>query len=131
MGKGVKIHGGPLQKAFAALLKAPQAPSQAKALKQLQGLLQGKGVDYHARTIKRQLQGDIEYIPQILEDAFFEWMERTPDCLRDRNYERLLPGIKSLGRLGRSTKNAIRKMPFGTGAGLLKTGKHLYRSFAR
>lgn len=67
----------------------------------------------------------------VEEDAFFEWMERTPDCLRDRNYERLLPGIKSLGRLERSTKNAIRKMPFGTGAGLLKAGKHLYRSFAR
>jgi len=67
----------------------------------------------------------------VEEDAFFEWMERTPDCLRDRNYERLLPGIKSLGLLGRSTKNAIRKMPFGAGAGLLKAGKHLYRSFAR
>ena len=50
------------------------------------------------------------------EDAFFEWMERTPDCLRDRGYERRLPAINGLKRLAQSSKNAIRKMPFGAGA---------------
>jgi hypothetical protein len=65
------------------------------------------------------------------EDAFFERMERDPDCLRDKNYERLLPAIKGLGWLAQSTKNAIRKLPFGAGADLLKVGKRLYRSLAK
>ena len=67
----------------------------------------------------------------VEEDAFLEWMERTPDCLRDRNYERLLPGIRALGRSARFAKNAIRKIPFGAGAGLLKAGRSLYRALAR
>jgi hypothetical protein len=88
------------------------------------------------------------------EDAFFDWIERTPDYLRDRRYERLLPWIKGLGWLGMSTKYVFRTMPsvalsgfvkggkrlyrfvtnnipFGAGAGLLKAGKRLYRSFAK
>lgn len=65
------------------------------------------------------------------EDAFFEWMERTPDCLRDRNYERLLPAINGLGWLAQGSKDAIRKLPFGAGADLLKAGKRLYRSLAK
>ena len=65
------------------------------------------------------------------EDAFFDWMERTPDCLRDKAYERHLPAIKGLKRLAQVGKNIIRKMPFGTGANLLRVGKRLYRSVAR
>ena len=65
------------------------------------------------------------------EDAFFEWMERTPDCLRDRGYERRLPAINGLKRLAQSSKNAIRKMSFGTGTDLLRVGKRLYRSLAK
>jgi hypothetical protein len=65
------------------------------------------------------------------EDAFFAWMERTPDCLRDRNYERRLPAVNGLKRLAQSSKNAIRKMPFGAGAGLLRVGKRVYRSLAK
>ena len=68
---------------------------------------------------------------QAEEDAFFEWMERTPHCLRDRSYERILPGLKGLERMVRFSKKAIRHAPFGAGAGLLKAGKRLYRSFAR
>ncbi|MBA2678193.1 MAG: hypothetical protein H0U76_07360 [Ktedonobacteraceae bacterium] len=65
------------------------------------------------------------------EDAFLEWMEKTPDCLRDRNYERLLPIFKTLRGMGRMTKRAIRKMPFGSGNALLQAGQGFYRSFAK
>lgn len=65
------------------------------------------------------------------EDEFFEWMETTPDALRDRSYERRLPAMKGLKRLAQGGKNAIRKIPFGAGADLLRVGKRLYRSFAR
>jgi hypothetical protein len=65
------------------------------------------------------------------EDAFFEWMERTPDCLRDKAYERRLPAINGLKRLAQNGKNAIRKIPFGAGSNLLSVGKRLYRSVAR
>jgi hypothetical protein len=66
--------------------------------------------------------------PPTEEDAFFEWMERTPDCLRDRVYERRMRAINGLRPLVQSCKNAIRKMPFGAGTNLLRVGKHLYRS---
>jgi hypothetical protein len=65
------------------------------------------------------------------EDAFFEWIERTPDYLRDKNYERRLPAINGLRRLAQSSKSAIRKMPFGAGNDLLRVGKRLYRSLAK
>ena len=65
------------------------------------------------------------------EDAFFEWMDRTPDSLRDRAYERRLPLINGLKRLAQGSKNAIRKIPFGAGANLLRVGKRLYRSVAK
>jgi hypothetical protein len=67
---------------------------------------------------------------QTEEDAFFEWMERTPECLRDRGYELRLPAINGLRGVAQGSKNAIRKMPFGIGADLLKVGKRLYRSLA-
>jgi hypothetical protein len=66
--------------------------------------------------------------PSTEEDAFFEWMERTPDCLRDRGYERRLPAINGLKRLAQSSRNSIRKMPFGTGTDVLRVGRRLYRS---
>lgn len=69
--------------------------------------------------------------PQNDEDSFFEWMERTPECLRDRGYERRLPVINGFKRLAQTGKGAIRKMPYGTGAGLLKAGKRFYRSLAK
>jgi hypothetical protein len=68
--------------------------------------------------------------PTTEEDAFFEWMERTPNCLRDRGYERRLPAINGLSLLAQSCKSAIRKMPFGAGADLLQVGKRLYRSLS-
>jgi hypothetical protein len=68
---------------------------------------------------------------QTEEDAFFERVEGTPDCLRDRGYERRLPAINGLRRLAQSSKRAIRKMPFGAGVNLLRVGKRLYRSFAK
>jgi hypothetical protein len=33
--------------------------------------------------------------------------------------------------LAQSSKNAIRRMPFGTGTNLLRVGKRLYRSVAK
>ena len=65
------------------------------------------------------------------EDGFLEWMEKTPDCLRDRNYERLLPVRRRIRGLGRVTKRVVGKIPFGAGGALLQAGRGLYRSFAR
>ncbi len=58
------------------------------------------------------------------EDAFFDWVERTPDCLRDRNYERLVPILNGIKRI-------VRKLPFGAGEAIRQTGKGIYRSFAK
>ncbi len=65
------------------------------------------------------------------EDAFLDWTERTPDCLRDRNYERLVPVIKIMGRARRSIVSLIGKMPFGIGAGALEAETKLHRSLTR
>lgn len=61
------------------------------------------------------------------EDEFFDWMERTPDCLRDKKYERLLPLINGLGQMRESTIRTIKKMPLGSGVRLLAAIKCLYR----
>lgn len=66
--------------------------------------------------------------PATEEDAFFEWIEQTPDCLRDRAYERRLPVINGLKRVAQNGKTAIRKIPFGAGTNLLRAGKRFYRS---
>lgn len=65
------------------------------------------------------------------EDDFFDWMEKNPDCLRDRSYERLLPVVKNVRRVGRGIKRLIRMSPFGSGDALLQTGRSFYRSFTR
>ena len=65
------------------------------------------------------------------EDAFFEWLEKTPNPLRDLAYERRLPAVNGLKRLAQGSKSAIRKIPFGAGANLLRVGKRLYRSVAK
>ena len=65
------------------------------------------------------------------ENAFLEWMERTPDCLRDRSYERRLRAINGIKRLAQGSENAIRKIPFGVGTNLLRVGKRIYRSAAK
>lgn len=66
--------------------------------------------------------------PVTEEDAFLDWIEQTPDCLRDRAYERRLPVINGLKRVAQSGKTAIRRIPFGAGTNLLRVGKRLYRS---
>jgi hypothetical protein len=66
--------------------------------------------------------------PVTEEDAFLEWIEQTPDCLRDRAYERRLPVINGLKRVAQNAKTAIRKIPFGAGTNLLRAGKRFYRS---
>lgn len=69
--------------------------------------------------------------PTTEEDDFFEWMEKTPDCLRDRNYERRSVAINGLSRLAQSSKNAIRKLPFGAGPNLIRVGGLLYRGLVK
>jgi hypothetical protein len=81
---GTKIHGGPLQTAFQTLSRLPEAPAQAEVLRKLHQTLQKKGVSYHPRTIKRQLQGDIEYIPPFLEETFFAWLREAFPKLHDQ-----------------------------------------------
>lgn len=62
------------------------------------------------------------------EDDFLEWIEKTPDSLRDKGYERRLPAVNGLKALAQGSKNAIRKLPFGTGQNLLRFGRRIYRS---
>jgi len=101
------------------------APGRDKSLDRICGyLLDGEPL-FEAPT-----EADRARLPAE-EDAFFEWMERTPDCLRDRAYERRLPALNGLKRLAQGGKDAIRKMPFGAGTSLLRAGKRLYRSAAK
>lgn len=68
---------------------------------------------------------------RVEEDEFFERMEKTPDPLRDRSYERRLPMINAFWRMAQGGKRAIRRMPFGSGAHVLRVGKRLLRSIAK
>ncbi len=54
------------------------------------------------------------------EDAFFKELEQSPDYLRNLRYERWL----RLLSLTRSTKNLLRRLPFGIGDVLLDLGRN-------
>ncbi len=59
------------------------------------------------------------------EDAFFDKLEHTSDYLRSVRYERWL----RLQSLGRSTKDQLRRLPFGVGDALLNLGRRRWRTF--
>jgi hypothetical protein len=88
--------------------------------------LKYQGTDMLARGRDKALDRICDYLTE--ETAFLEWIEQTPDCLRDRAYERRLPVINGLKRVAQNGKTAIRKIPFGAGTNLLRAGKRLYRS---
>jgi hypothetical protein len=58
------------------------------------------------------------------EDAFFEELERSPGYLRDLAYERRL----RLRSLTQSTRDLVRRLPFGVGDAFLTLGRHSWHS---
>jgi hypothetical protein len=61
------------------------------------------------------------------EDAFFEELENSPDYLRNVRYERWL----KLQSLTRSTKDVVRRLPFGAGDALLELGRRRWYAFLK
>jgi hypothetical protein len=61
------------------------------------------------------------------EDAFFQELEHSPDYLRNRRYERWL----RLQSLTRSTKNLLRRLPFGVGDALLNLGRNRWQALLK
>jgi hypothetical protein len=59
------------------------------------------------------------------EDAFFEELAHSPDYLRNVRYERWLKSRS----LGRSTKDLLRRLPFGAGDALLNLGRRRWNLF--
>ena len=59
------------------------------------------------------------------EDAFFEELAHTPDCLRNVRYE----GWRRLQSLGRPTKDLLRHLPLGAGDVLLNLGRRRWHAF--
>lgn len=74
-GPAQRVFGGPLQEKVRRLMKHPQAPSWARLVRDLDEPLKRLGLAYHPRTLKRQLNGKISYVPAGLERAFEEWLE--------------------------------------------------------
>jgi hypothetical protein len=81
-----KVFGKPLQRLYHELLGLPKGPSQPQVLKSLSGALGARGLTYHPRTIKRQLLGNIRYIPEALEAALTDWLKTQ----KDPEYKKLL-----------------------------------------
>ena len=73
-----KVFGAPLQHLYRSLLRVPRAPRQPELVRALSQSLQAQGLHYHPRTLKRQLLGSIEYIPQPLETTLLQWLETNP-----------------------------------------------------
>ncbi|HCU24604.1 MAG TPA: hypothetical protein DF383_06270 [Deltaproteobacteria bacterium] len=69
-----KVFGAPLQHLYRRLLQLPQSPRQPELIRTLTQSLADQGLAYHPRTIKRQLLGNIEYIPEPLEHTLVEWV---------------------------------------------------------
>jgi hypothetical protein len=59
------------------------------------------------------------------EDAFFEELAHKPDYLGNTRYERW----RRLVSLGRSTKDQLRRLPFGAGDVLLSLGRRRWHAF--
>jgi len=70
-----KVYGAPLQGLYRRLQTTPGIPRQPEILRELSSLLQNEGLEYHLRTLKRQLLGDIEYVPLTLEKIFIQWLD--------------------------------------------------------
>lgn len=81
-----KVFGRPAQTLYGGLMKIPKGPVQAQLIRELQSSLKEKGVQYHSRTVKRQLLGNIEYIPEALEEALLGWTRQQPGAV----YKKLL-----------------------------------------
>ena len=58
------------------------------------------------------------------EDAFFDELAHTPDYLRNTRYERWQRFLS----LGRSTKDLLRRLPFGIGDVLLNLGRRRWHA---
>lgn len=94
----VKVFGAPLQNLYRGLLRTPRAPRQPELIRTLSQSLEGQGLHYHPRTLKRQLLGSIEYIPEPLEKSLLHWLEEHP-----------IPGKKSLLENFVQEKSALAK----------------------
>ncbi len=70
-----KVYGQPLAQLFSRIQQIPRAPQSAEILRNLSEALKKHGLDYHSRTLKRQLQGRIAYVPQALETEFLQWIK--------------------------------------------------------
>ncbi len=83
MGSIPKIYGGPLQGLYRRLQDIPGAPRQPEILREVLKGLQRRGLTYHPRTVKRQLLGDIGYIPAPLEEGVVGWLrEKHPQLFK-------------------------------------------------
>jgi hypothetical protein len=65
------------------------------------------------------------------EDSFFSEIENATSPLRDYEYERWLRRANRMNLLGRSTQNALQRLPFGSGNVLIRLGKMVYLPFLR
>jgi hypothetical protein len=61
------------------------------------------------------------------EDAFFEELTKSPDYLKNLRYESWL----RLHSLTRTTKDLVRRLPFGTGDVLLEVGRRRWYAFLK
>ncbi len=71
----VKIYGQPLARLFSQIQRIPHAPQSVEILRDLSHALEKHGLSYHSRTLKRQLQGRIAYVPLALETEFLHWIK--------------------------------------------------------
>lgn len=71
-----RVFGGPLQEKIRILMEHPKAPSWARLVRDLGDPLEKQGLHYHPRTLKRQLNGKISYVPAGLEHAFDKWIAK-------------------------------------------------------
>lgn len=86
-----KVYGRPLQDLYQNLIQTPGTPSQPVLIRQLCTALKKQNLQYHPRTVKRQLLGNIEYVPQALEKALVSWIKSQDKPI----YKKLLLGFQN------------------------------------
>lgn len=65
------------------------------------------------------------------EDTFFDALDRSPEPLRDRAYERKVAQINRLNQLSQAVQHVLHRLPFGVGPAVIQTARMVYRPVLR
>ncbi len=122
-----KVYGKPLQDLYAKIIRQATAPAPPDLIRALSQFLKRRGLNYHPRTLKRQLLGNIEYVPEALEDALVHWVESQKKSTQQKFLREFRSEKKSLEKSQDKSLYVAPHFFIRLADGYLYLNKHLSR----